>query len=120
VTARVTANFERNLDQIREFLSAADAPAAFDALIDHLIERVLPALETFPDIGADFMARAPLSREGHVLFERLAALAGSGAEVRQLIEGDYIVLYLVRGTSLYLLSIKHHRQLSFDFSGHWP
>ncbi len=48
------------------------------------------------------------------------ALAGPDAEVRQWIEGDYVILYLVRGGSIFLLSIKHHRQLSFDFAGHWP
>jgi hypothetical protein len=50
----------------------------------------------------------------------MVALAGPNAEVRQLIEGDYIVLYLVRGDSVFLLSIRHHRELSFDFSAHWP
>ena len=29
-------------------------------------------------------------------------------------------LVLVKGGSVYLLSIKHHRQLSFDLPGHWP
>ena len=117
---RVTANFERNLDSIRDFLVSADAAHAFAALIESLSDRVIPAMERFPDIGADFTARAPLSREGQVLFDRLVALAGSGAEVRQWIEGDYVIPYLVRGGSIFLLSIKHHRQLSFDFGGHWP
>ena len=46
--------------------------------------------------------------------------AGPGSHVRQLIDGDYLILYLVRGDSVYLLAIKHHRQLSFDLMGHWP
>ena len=120
VAVRITANFERNLAGIRDFLSEAGAQSAFDALIEHLDAGVIPALERFPDIGADFTAKAPLSREGQVLFERLVALAGPSAKVRQLVEGDYIILYLVRGDSLFLLSIRHQRQLSFDFSGHWP
>lgn len=120
VAVKVTANFERNLDRIRDFLAGSGASQAFDALIERLDVRLVPAIERFPDIGADFVAKAPLSREGQVLFERLVALAGPGAEVRQLIEGDYIVLYLVRGASVFLLSIKHHRELSFDFSAHWP
>jgi hypothetical protein len=120
VAVRITANFERNLAGIRDFLVAADAGPAFDTLIEQLQDRVIPAIERFPDIGADFAAKAPLSREGQVLFERLVALAGPGAEVRQLVESDYLLLYLVRGKSVFLLSIKHHRQLSFDFSGHWP
>ena len=74
----------------------------------------------FPDLGADFTGRAPLSVEGRALFERLAELAGAAGDVRQLIDGDYIILYLVRGAPLYLISIKHHRQFSFDFTGQWP
>jgi plasmid stabilization system protein ParE len=125
VTARraavkVTANFERNLDRIRDFLYEAGAARAFEALIESLEARLVPAIERFPDIGADFAAKAPLSREGQVLFERMVALAGPKAEVRQLIDGDYIVLYLVRGDGVFLLSIRHHRELSFDFSAHWP
>ena len=105
---------------IRDFLDGAGAPSAFGDLIEHLAARVIPAIERFPDIGADFAAKAPLSREGQVLFERLVALAGPDAKVRQLVEGDYIILYLGSDGSLVLLAIKHHRQLSFDFAGHWP
>ena len=120
VAVKVTANFERNLDRIRDFLSEAGESQAFEALIERLGVRLVPAIERFPDIGANFAAKAPLSREGQVLFERLVALAGPGAEVRQMIEGEYIVLYLVRARSVFLLSTKHHRELSFDFSAHWP
>lgn len=116
----ITANFERNLAQIREFLASADAAAAFQELIDRLASQWIPSLERFPDLGAAFMARAPLSRDGQALFERLAEAAGASADLRQLIEGDYILLYLVRADSLYLLSIRHHRQLSFDLGAHWP
>lgn len=116
----VTANFERNLEEIREFLTAAGADAAFAALITRLSTELVPMLEQFLDLGADFASRAPVSLDGQALFERVVKLAGASADLRQLIEGDYIVLYLVRGDSLFLLSIRHHRQLSFDLSGHWP
>jgi hypothetical protein len=120
VTVLISTNFERNLVEIEKFLSDGDARRAFDALIEHLSTDVVPTLERFPEIGADFMAKAPLSVEGRVLFERIAAMAGPDAELRQLIDSDYVILYLLRGGSLILLSIRHHRQLSFDFSGHWP
>jgi plasmid stabilization system protein ParE len=116
----LTASFERNLESIREFLAAADALPALDALVSELSDNLIPTLERFPDLGAEFTGRAPLSVEGRALFERLVALAGDDGEVRQLIEGDYVVLYLVRGGSVYLLSIRHHRQVSFDFASHWP
>jgi hypothetical protein len=31
----------------------------------------------------------------------------------------YLVLYAQIGEHIHLLSIKHHRQLSFDFEAHW-
>jgi len=116
----VTANFERNLAGIGEFFSAAGASAAFELLIGRLASDVIPNLQRFPELGADFLARAPLSVDGQVLFEQVVKSAGAGAEVRQLVDGDYVILYLVKGESVYLLSIKHHRQLSFDFPVHWP
>jgi plasmid stabilization system protein ParE len=42
-----------------------------------------------------------------------------GPALRELVRGDYLILYARRGDDLYLLAIKHHRQLSFDFPGHW-
>jgi plasmid stabilization system protein ParE len=120
MAVRITANFERNLEGIRIFLSDGGSKDAFDSLVDALVTRVVPTLEDFPAVGADFLAKAPLSADGRALFERVARLAGTHAEVRQLVEGDYIVLYALRGQSVDLLSIRHHRQLSFDFFGHWP
>ena len=117
---RITANFGRNLEEIRDFLSQAGAEEEFAALVERLESEVIPTLERFPGIGVDFLARAPVSQKGLLLFEALVKAAGSGSEIRQWIEGDYLILYLVEGSSIVLLSIKHHRQLSFDLPGHWP
>jgi plasmid stabilization system protein ParE len=116
----LTRNFDRNLAGIRDFLSAAGAPAAFGELVGRLASEVIPNLQRFPDLGADFLARAPLSADGIALFEQVVKAAGPGSHVRQLIDGDYLILYLVRSGAVYLLAIKHHRQLSFDLMGHWP
>jgi hypothetical protein len=32
---------------------------------------------------------------------------------------DYVALYLLRGDRVVFLSIKHHRQLSFDLGRFW-
>lgn len=116
----VTRNFERNLSGIREFLSAEGASDAFDELVGRLASEVIPNLQRFPALGADFLARAPLSAKGVALFEAVVKAAGPNAEVRQLIDGDYVILYLLEGGAVYLLAIKHHRQLSFDLLAHWP
>jgi plasmid stabilization system protein ParE len=118
-SVRVTRNFDRNLESIRDFLSRADATGAFNKLVERLAE-IIPNLQRFPALGADFLARAPLSADGIAMFEQVVKAAGPGSKVRQLIDGDYLILYLVSGETVFLLSIKHHRQLSFDLMGHWP
>lgn len=116
----LTRNFDRNLAAIRQFLRSAGAGPAFDEIIRRLESEIIPNLQRFPQFGADFMARAPLSADGIALFEAVVKAAGAGAEVRQLIDGDYVIPYLVKAEAIYLLSIKHHRQLSFDLPSHWP
>ena len=116
----VTRNFDRNLAALGDFLAAAGASAAFGELVGRLASEVIPNLQRFPALGADFLARAPLSADGIALFEKVVKAAGPGSHIRQLIDGDYLILYLVRGDAVYLLAIKHHRQLSFDLMGHWP
>jgi plasmid stabilization system protein ParE len=119
-SVRITANFERNLTEIRAFLEDAGSEPAFGKLVARLSGELIPTLQAFPGIGADFLGRAPLSVDGMAMFEAVVKAVGPGAELRQWIDGDYVVLYLVKGQSVYLLSIRHHRQLSFDLPGHWP
>ena len=52
VNIKLTANFERNLADIEQFLTEAEAPQAFDGLIDELLGTVLPNLERFPELGS--------------------------------------------------------------------
>ncbi len=115
-----TANFERNLEAIDEFLSGSEGEHRFGELVRRLASHVIPSLQRFPEMGADFLTRAPLSADGRALFEKVVRSSGPQAQVRQLIDGEYVLLYLVKDGAIYLLSFKHHRQLSFDFADHWP
>ena len=124
ITVKLTANFERNLADIEQFLLQAEAPQAFDGLLDELLDTVLPNLERFPGLGRPFFNRAVGSAEATnaiaALQAKLAAVVGgSGSSLREYVMAHYLVLYVQAGDTLYLLSIKHHRQLSFDFEGHW-
>lgn len=124
VNIKLTANFERNLADIEQFLLQAEAPQAFDGLLDELLDTVLPNLERFPALGRPFFNRAVWSAEATnaiaALQAKLAAVVGgSGSSLREYVMAHYLVLYVHAGDTLYLLSIKHHRQLSFDFEGHW-
>jgi hypothetical protein len=44
---------------------------------------------------------------------------GEGGELREYVMSHYLVHYARFDTTLYLLSIKHHRQLSFNFDSLW-
>ena len=116
---RITANFQANLDSIRDFLLSAEAPAEFERLLDRLFGEIIPNLARFPDLGRDFAARLPQSAEGMAALATLRRKAGRDTTLREYITADYLLLYAVRAGTVYLLSVRHHRQLSFDLRGHW-
>ena len=115
---RFTANFERNLEEIRSFLTEQESADSFVALMTALIETVIPNLKRFPEMGRDFLERVPQSEEGRVRWGEAEARAAT-RRIREYIAGDYLILYAVSDDAIGLLSIKHHRQLSFDLKSHW-
>ena len=122
---KLTANFERNLEEAEAFLNAADAPQAFDALINELLDTVVPNLERFPGMGRLFFERPIRSVEASNAIralkrklKSLTSLAKDG-EIREYVMSHYLLLYARFDNTIYLLSIRHHRQLSFDFQSLW-
>ena len=118
IAVRFTRNFEHNLAAIQSFLAEAGAPQAYDALLEALATTVVPNLERYPRIGRQFLERAAHSLEAQDRIRALRARTDAG-ELREYVSGDYLVLYALSGTTVYLLAIKHHRQLSFDLEAHW-
>jgi len=123
VAVKLTANFGRNLEEIERFLVEADVPYAYDALLDELLATVIPNLERFPDIGRSFLARTARSVETtnslNALRAKLATLTSDPDALREYVLSDYLLLYAQAKNIIYLLAIRHHRQLSFDFRSHW-
>lgn len=119
ISVKLTANFELNLAAIEVFLSEVGAPQVYDLLLDDLADTVIPNLEKFPAIGRLFLERPAYSVEVANALARLQSKLGDG-ELREYLFGDYLVLYAQYGEAIHLLSIKHHRQLSFDFQSLWP
>ena len=116
---KLTANFEANLVSIEAFCVEADAPQLYDSLLDVLLETVIPNLEQFPKMGRSFLSREIQSVESQGVVERLKTRIGHG-EIREYLIDEYLILYALIGDVVYLLSIRHHRQLSFDLQGFWP
>ncbi|RZS54729.1 type II toxin-antitoxin system RelE/ParE family toxin [Sphaerotilus mobilis] len=116
----LTASFLERLDDIEAFLTEADAAFAFDDLLAELRATVVPNLARFPRIGRRYLKNPPQSAEA---LAQLATLpAGVASALREYLHGDYLILYTVTeaGSTVHLLSIRHHRQLSFDFARLWP
>ena len=116
----LTASFLQRLDAVESFLNEADAAFAFDDLLAGLRDTVIPNLARFPRIGRRYLDNPPQSAEA---LAQLATLpAGAAGALREYLHGDYLILYVAMEAeaAVYLLSIRHHRQLSFDFARLWP
>ena len=112
-----TASFIERLESIEAFLAEADAPQAYDKLLDGLRRTVGPNLRRFPRIGRRYLDKPPQSAEA---MAQLAALPPGAADaLREYLHGDYLILYSLASSTVYLLSIRHHRQLSFAFAKLW-
>ena len=113
----LTASFIERLASIEAFLIDAGAPQAYDELLDELRLTVIPNLRRFPRIGRRYLDQPPQSAEA--LAQLRALPSGAADALREYLHGDYLLLYTLTGRSVYLLSIRHHRQLSFAFAKLW-
>lgn len=116
----LTASFLERPESIEAFLAEAGAPHAYDALLAALRDTVIPNLRRFPRMGRRYLDQPPQSAEAIAQLAQLPA--GAADKLRLLGSGDYLILYAVENKSatVFLLSIRHHRQLSFDFARLWP
>ena len=116
----LTASFLERLDDIEAFLTEADAAFAFDELLVELRATVIPNLARFPRIGRRYLDNPPQSAEALALLATLPP--GAASALREYLHGDYLILYTAMDAeaAVFLLSIRHHRQLSFDFARLWP
>jgi plasmid stabilization system protein ParE len=116
----LTASFLKRLESIEAFLREADAPHAYDTLLAALRDTVIPNLRRFPRMGRRYLDQPPQSAEAITQLGRLPA--GAADALRVLGNGDYLILYAeeTKSATVYLLSIRHHRQISFDFARLWP
>jgi plasmid stabilization system protein ParE len=117
IHVELTASFIERLESIETFLAEADALQAYDKLLDALRRTVIPNLRRFPRIGRRYLDKPPQSAEA---MAQLAALPPGAADaLREYLHDDYLLLYTLTGSTVYLLSIRHHRQLSFAFAKLW-
>lgn len=94
--------------------------APTDRLLAELRSTVIPNLRRFRRIGRRYLDQPPQSTEA---LAQLAALPfGAADALREYLHGDYLILYTLDATGMvvHLLSVRHRRELSFQFAGLWP
>lgn len=128
VEVRYTANFEANLQGIEAFWTENEFPQGYDRLLDELLDTVVTNLERHPRMGRAFISCQPESIEAEKLHEKLQAKMAAyeqPADMREYVMTEYLVLHAIlegaadKPSAIYLASIKHHKQLSFDFERLW-
>jgi len=113
-----TENFSANLTDIEVFLGS-EGRAAYKRLLNRLFTESIPTLCRFPQSGRPFLSHTIKSTKAETLTKDLRRLLGKGSEVREYIMDEHLILYLVRRDKFVFLSVKHHRQLSFDLKQFW-
>jgi plasmid stabilization system protein ParE len=116
----LTASFLERLDTIEASLPEADAAFAFNELLAELRATLIPNLARFPRLGRRCLDNPPQSAEALAHLGELPP--GVAGALREYMHGDYLVIYTAidAEATAYLLSVRHHRQLSFDFARLWP
>ncbi len=121
-----TANYSANLDRIENYWYACQFPLGNDRLLDELADTVGFHLQNHPRLGRNFLQRRTQSVAKQARLEKLNALLATlgtdtkRAEIREHVMTDYLLLYALVGDVIYLLAIKHHKQLSFTLDDQAP
>jgi plasmid stabilization system protein ParE len=113
-----TENFSANLTDIETFL-AEEGTIFFNRFLKKFLAETIPMLCRFPLSGRSFFERSIQTTQALEHIERMKELLRKGDNVRELIVDNYLILYLVRRDEIVFLSIKHHRQLSYDLKLFW-
>ena len=111
----LAASFERNLDAIAAFLAETEAPTGvFDDLVNVIVSRLFPLLESHPRAGRDWLLKVPPTESGRVLQQQIIGKLRGRRELREFVLDQHLILYAIDGDTVTLLAIRHHRQAGFE------
>ncbi len=119
INVRFTPNLEANLTDIERYWTDHQFPVGFDRLMVELVDTVIRNLENHPRYGRRFFDRQAQTLQALQKTQSVAtqlANVSEDGELREYVMTDYTVLYALVADSIYLLSIKHHKQLIFDLA----
>ena len=115
---RFTENFSANLSAVEKFL-APQSRTTFRRFLARLLDDAIPTLCRFLLSGRSFLTRTIKSTKARVLRKQLSKLLKKEDDLREFVMDEFLVLYLVRQGQVIFLTVRHHRQLSFDLKQFW-
>lgn len=84
------------------------------AFYDELFERIVPTLERQADIGRPYaFHKLESPAESALLAEFAPVFAAHSAVTREWVEREFTILYVVTPEKVFLVNLKHHRQLGY-------
>ena len=121
VNIKVTGNFDQNLETIRCYFYQQHQTDKYERLLDTILEKIIPNLQSHPMIGFDFLAQTVNTVEEQRQVSIIKTKLPKNTSIRQYNNKNYIVLYALAITAkskeISLLSIKHQQQMGFDLRG---
>ena len=91
-----------------------DSGTRLAAFNEDLFERIVPALERHADLGRPYALRKLGSEaEAVLLAQMIPVFAGRSAVAREWVEREFTILYIVTPDRVFLVNLKHHRQLGY-------
>ncbi|GAB5100594.1 MULTISPECIES: hypothetical protein [unclassified Caballeronia] len=121
-TVRISSKFKTRIADIERYWIRLDLPESFERMFEALETKAKPLLERFPAIGRVFLNTDPDTYQAILACEELieeTEEAKKRAELREHVFEDYVLLYLLIGDTVLLTSIRHTKEVSFDFDHIW-
>lgn len=98
--------------EISRFVLKQEAVQTYDRLLDDLEHVIYPNLRAFPHIGKPYLEGPVQSTEALMATAKLPRNAAH--TLRQYVHDDFVILYTVLPDSIHLISIRHHRESTFN------
>jgi plasmid stabilization system protein ParE len=112
VAIKSSSLFKSRMRQIRTFLVSLDAVQVYDRLLDELEHTIYPNLQDFPLLGKPYLEGPVQSTEALMATAKLPRNAGQ--ILRKYVHDDFVILYAVLPDAIHLISIRHHRESTFN------
>lgn len=108
---------------IERYWNRVDQAQSFLRLVEAIDRTVIRLLRRFPAIGRRFFNSMPDTVDALLALEELVEVTQSGGarqgELHEYLFDDYVLLYLLSGDTVTFLSLRHTKEVSFEFRDLW-